>query len=72
MVGCCGHANEHLGARKRRYCPDHLNICWLFEKDFVTCSSLVAFQIVSAGDAALLEWTIYHVLRILHDRGVNQ
>lgn len=72
MAGCCGHANEPLGAMKSGYCPNHLNNCQLLEKDFATCSSVVACHIVSAGDAALLEWTIYHVLRILHGRGVNQ
>ena len=70
MVGYCGHANKPLGAMKSGYCPNHLNNCQLF--DFVTRSSIVACQIVSAGDAAFLELTIYHVLRILHDRGVNQ
>ena len=62
MVGFCGRANEPLGAMKSEYCK-HLNNCQMFEKDPVTCSSLVACQIVSAGDAALLEWAIYHVLR---------
>lgn len=72
MVSCCGHSNETLGAMESGYCPNHLKNCQLFEKDFVTCSSLVACQIVSAGDAELSEWTIYNVLRILHDRGINE
>jgi hypothetical protein len=39
---------------------------------FVITESVMKGPVVSAGDAALLEWTIYHVLRILNDRGVNQ
>jgi hypothetical protein len=65
VVGCCGHANEPLGAMRSGYCPDQLNNCQLFEKDFVTYSYTVACHIVSAGDAALLKWTIYHVRKNL-------
>jgi len=72
VVGCCGHGNEPLGAMKSGFCPNHLNNFQLIEKDFVACSSVVACQIVSVGDAALLEWIIYHELRTLHDRRVNQ
>ena len=29
VVGCCGHANEPLGAMESGYCPNQLNNCQL-------------------------------------------